>query len=60
MTYTLRPKANFSAGKFIAFERGELVRRLEDYREMLAIVKPRLLTGLYELRERGWLWKPLD
>ena len=29
MTYTHRPAANFSAGKFIAFERGELARRAE-------------------------------
>jgi prepilin-type N-terminal cleavage/methylation domain-containing protein len=32
MTYTLRPRANFSAGKFIAFARGELARRQEDHR----------------------------
>ena len=30
MTYTLRLAAIFSAGKFIAFARGELARRLRE------------------------------
>ena len=52
MTYTLRPRANFSAGKFIAFARGELARRREECREFGSPCQRSsagTMTGLFRL-----------